>query len=294
MKGLQKLQIRCPAKVNLGLAVLNRRDDGYHNVETILAAISLGDGLTALRADELSLTVYGQHSVPTDRRNLVWKAAEAFAEATGIPPCVRFELSKHIPPGSGLGGGSSDAAGALIALNHLHDSPLDPDEMREIATGLGADVPFFLNGGIALAEGRGERLRRLKSKAQICIVLAFPKAAVSTTWAYGQLSDEDFGRLPLEEIEGWLDGGPVPRELPNAFSRKITRFFGEIGRTLETLRRSGLKPVSLSGSGACCFGIAQDENQAFQAARSLESNGIASIPTETIDKGVSIIENKIT
>jgi len=290
MDEIRSLLLRCPAKINLGLAVLGRRDDGYHDVETILAAISLGDNLTVHRSDRLSLTVHGRPGIPTDRRNLVWRTAEAFAAATGTPPAARIEISKHIPPGSGLGGGSSDAAGTLVALNRLHGDPLDRDRLNGLAAGLGADVPFFLEGGIALAEGRGERLTKLAHK-KIPIVLAFPKAAVSTLWAYKQLSAEDFGSLPREEIEGWLAGGTAPPELPNAFTGKISRFFHEIGRTLDALRDLGLKPVSLSGSGACCFGIARDEKEAFQLTRELESRGIASIPTEVIDKGVSIVEN---
>jgi 4-diphosphocytidyl-2-C-methyl-D-erythritol kinase len=292
MDETRSLQVRCPAKVNLGLAVLGRRDDGYHDVETILAAISLGDNLTVRRADRLSLAVHGQPGVPTDRRNLAWRAAEAFAAATGTPPAARIEISKHVPPGSGLGGGSSDAAGTLVALNRLHGDPLDRERLRGLAAGLGADVPFFLDGGIALAEGRGERLTRLVHK-KIHIVLAFPKAAVSTAWAYKQLSAEDFGKLPRGEIEGWLAGGDAPAELPNAFSAKIIRSFHEIGRTLDALRDRGLKPVGLSGSGACCFGVALDEKEAFKLTRELESRGTASIPTEVIDKGVRIIENQI-
>ncbi|MCX7021504.1 MAG: 4-(cytidine 5'-diphospho)-2-C-methyl-D-erythritol kinase [bacterium] len=287
----RSLQVRCPAKVNLGLAVLGRRDDGYHDVETILAAISLGDNLTVHRAERLSLTVHGQPGIPTDRRNLVWRAAEAFAAATGTPPAARIEISKHIPLGSGLGGGSSDAAGTLVALNRLQGDPLDLEQLQGLAAGLGSDVPFFLEGGIALAEGRGERLTRLAQR-KVYIVLAFPNAAVSTAWAYKQLTAEDFGNLPREEIEGWLSGGEAPPELPNAFATKIVRFFHEIGRTLDALRASGLKPVSLSGSGACCFGVASGEKGAFQLANELESRGIASIPTEVIDKGVSMVENK--
>jgi 4-diphosphocytidyl-2-C-methyl-D-erythritol kinase len=288
----RSLQVRCPAKVNLGLAVLGRRADGFHDVETILAAISLGDNLTVRLADRISVTVHGQPGIPTDRRNLAWRAAEAFAAAAGTPPDARIEISKHIPPGSGLGGGSSDAAGTLAALNRLHGDPLDRERLHGLAAGLGSDVPFFLDGGIALAEGRGERLTRLAQK-KIHIVLAFPQAAVSTAWAYKQLSEEDFGRLPREEIEAWLSGGSLPSELPNAFAAKIVRSFHEIGRILEVLRASGLKPVGLSGSGACCFGVARDEKEAFQLTRELESRGTASIPTEVIDKGVSMVENKI-
>jgi len=292
MDDIRSLQVRCPAKVNLGLAVLGRRDDGYHDVETVLAAISLGDNLTVQPADRLSLTVHGQPGIPTDRRNLVWRAAEAFAAATGTPPTVKIEISKHIPPGSGLGGGSSDAAGTLVALNRLHGELLDGEQLQGLAAGLGSDVPFFLRGGIALAEGRGERLTRFAHK-KIHIVLAFPKAAVSTAWAYKQLTAEDFAKLPREKIMGWLEGGDTPPELPNAFAAKIIRFFHEIGRTLDALRASGLKPVSLSGSGACCFGVAGGEKEAFELTSELESRGIASIPTEVIDKGVSIIENEI-
>jgi 4-diphosphocytidyl-2-C-methyl-D-erythritol kinase len=288
----KRIQLRCPAKVNLGLAVKGRRNDGYHDVETVLAANSLGDLLTLEPAETLSLRVHGARNVPKDRRNLVWRAAEAFAEKTGNPPEGRFEISKHIPPGSGLGGGSSDAAGALVALNHLHGKPLERGKLVEIAAGLGSDVPFFLEGGIALAEGRGEILTRLESKVKICIVLAFPKAAVSTSWAYRQLAEEDYGALPRKQIEGWLSGGPVPEELPNAFSDKITRFFSEVGRTLAILREIGLRPVSLSGSGSCCYGVAGDEKRAFKLAQSLESKGIASITAEVVDKGVWIVENE--
>lgn len=288
---MTKLNVRCPAKVNLGLAVNGKRPDGFHDVETYLAAITVGDALVIEPHQRLELTLSGVGNLPTDRRNLVYRAAELFLRTAGLEDGARLRLVKRIPPGTGLGGGSSDAAATLLGLNHLHGEPLGLDELRSLAAELGSDVPFFLGGGTAFAHGRGEIIEERRSDGEKHLVLALPQAAVSTSWAYRQLTDEDFFRLETSPIEGWLAGGPPPGELPNSFTGPVAGTFPVINECLERLRSVGLRCVTLTGSGAACFGLAEDAEQASRCARELESRGLAALPTQITGRGVTISED---
>jgi 4-diphosphocytidyl-2-C-methyl-D-erythritol kinase len=285
---MQGLSLFCPAKINLGLAVLGRREDGFHDIETYLACIALGDTLFMAPAPEFSLRLSGAPGVPADRRNLVCRAADLFATRTGLTIELQLQLAKRIPPGSGLGGGSSDAAATLLGLNTIYDEPLEQEELHELAARLGSDVPFFLRGGVALATGRGEVLESKPAPADQHLVLALPQAAVSTAWAYMQITAEDLRPLEREAIEGWLTGGPRPRKLPNAFARPVGATFPVIERSLQLLQQAGLDAVSLTGSGAACFGLAEDGDSAARIAREIESRGIAAVPTRIRDGGVTL------
>jgi len=285
-----RIEITCPAKLNLGLAIVGKRADGYHDLESVFVNIGLSDRLVIEEAAEFSLAVHGADSVPTDKNNLVWRAAKLFAKETGKGIDYRFEIFKRIPPGGGLGGASSNAAGTLLGLNGLTGQPLNHKGLLDLAVSLGSDVPFFLNDGAALVEGRGELLTPIELKQEICLVIAFPRAAVSTGWAYNALSERDFGRLDTKPIVKWLGGGKTPTELPNAFITPVTDTFIAVEKTLDKLHQTELNPVSMSGSGSTCFGVASDLEEAGIIARELEMNGVAAIPTRIVSKGITLRE----
>lgn len=259
-----EITLACPAKVNLSLRVHGRRRDGFHEVSTVLQAIDLCDRLTVRRVDPgdpLELDVPGG-GAPADDSNLVVAAARAFFEALGRPARgVRFELDKRIPAGSGLGGGSSDAAAALTALRQLWGNPMDARRLRTVAATVGSDVPFFLVGGTALATGRGEKLQPLEDVDQAPVLVAVPAVEVSTAEIYGAWSGAgkaaETAGLPLppaarrREVSAWVLG--------NDLEPVVRRLHPEVDRLLVLLRDAlGETPgpgFQVSGSGGAVFGL---------------------------------------
>ncbi|MDQ6876564.1 MAG: 4-(cytidine 5'-diphospho)-2-C-methyl-D-erythritol kinase [Candidatus Dormibacteraeota bacterium] len=175
------LVVPARAKLNLDLAVLGRTDDGFHEIRTHIQAIALHDLLALTVAENTTMTITG-YQVPDASQNSILKAHAALEQAAGRKLPTHFDLDKRIPPGSGMGGASSDAAAALRGLNAIHNVKLN---LNEIAASVGADVPFFLNGGAAIAEGRGERLRSVQSDPQTWFAIAWPDIELLTAAVYG-------------------------------------------------------------------------------------------------------------
>ena len=274
--------------MNLSLRVHGRRPDGFHAITTVLQTIDLCDRLRVSRTDSaapLALEL-PDGGAPEDDSNLVLVAARTFFEAIGEPAGgVRFELRKSIPAGSGLGGGSSDAAGTLVALQELWGEPLGSHDLRVVAAAVGSDVPFFLVGGTVLATGRGEELRALPDIGTASVVVAVPAVEVSTEEVYrcwsgvrsrvGEHRGVDV--LPAEaaraEAASWLRGNdlePIAR-----------RLHPEVDRLLLALRgaapgRSDRGP-QVSGSGGAVFGIGSWKD----AERAVEGLGVRVIRTST-------------
>src|SRR3989441_8292091 len=182
-KPVKELHLNAYAKVNLTLNVVGARSDGYHEIESVMHTIALHDSITLREAGTGVEVLVTDSEVPNDHRNLVVRAAQLLREAFGVERHVQIELVKRIPAAAGLGGGSSDAAGTLLGLAQLWELRLDGRELMALATKLGSDVPFFLEGGAAVARGRGERLTFLPPLPTTWIVLARPQVAVPTEWA---------------------------------------------------------------------------------------------------------------
>ncbi|WP_261664448.1 4-(cytidine 5'-diphospho)-2-C-methyl-D-erythritol kinase [Deinococcus sp. Marseille-Q6407] len=266
----EALTLFAPAKTNLGLSVLGVRPDGYHELHSLMVPLSVGDELSFAPAPTLTLACTGPYGtgLPTDGRNLVYRAARAYLDAAGLDAGVQITLNKQLPLASGLGGGSSDAATTLQALAQLFPAGVN---LPALALSLGADVPFFLTGGPALAEGVGERLRPV-ALPPAWLVLANPGSEVSAADAYRWLDETaEFGpTLNLPGIITALQGG---RELPyfNSLQSGVLRRHPEIEATLQALADAGLHSVLLSGSGATCFGVARDAAHAQAAAASVQT-----------------------
>src|SRR5438270_9906884 len=181
--------VRVPGKVNLYLAVGDRRDDGYHELTTVFHAVSLLDEVTVSTADVLTLEMSGEgvESLPTDERNLAWRAAELMAEHVGRGPDVAISIEKSIPVAGGMGGGSADAAAVLVALNALWELGVARRDLHTLAAKLGSDVPFALHGGTALGTGRGEELATVLARNTFHWVLAFAEGGLSTPKVFREL-----------------------------------------------------------------------------------------------------------
>ena len=183
------ISVRAPSKVNLHLAVGDLRPDGYHELTTVFQALSLSDQVDLVPAPTLTVRVRGEgaRDVPTDRRNLVWKAATRLAHKAGREPLVEISIDKGIPVAGGMAGGSADAAAALLGLNALWQMDLTRDELAELALELGSDVPFALHGGTALGTGRGEELATVLARNTFHWVLAFSATGLSTPKVFGEI-----------------------------------------------------------------------------------------------------------
>lgn len=255
-----------PAKINLGLSVLGVRENGYHDLHSLMVPLTVGDELEIRPAEALTLRVEGAE-LPTDERNLVYRAARAYLDAAGVTGGADIVLHKRLPLASGLGGGSSDAASTLLALAELYPSDVD---LPALALSLGADVPFFLLGGAALAQGVGERLTPIHDLPPVHLVLANAGAEISAGDAYRWLDETgDFSSpLRLDAIRQALASGV---EVPyfNSLQAGVLAHFPSVLTTLEALADAGLHSVLMSGSGATCFGLARDEAQAQAAAGAL-------------------------
>lgn len=264
---------RAPAKVNLGLHVLRRRPDGFHDVETVLLPIGWADEVRVAPADAFRFTC-SDPSLPTDERNLCVRAARALANWAGIEPHGALHLEKRVPHGAGLGGGSSDAAHTLRLLaEHWNLTPA-PDDLHALAAGLGSDVPFFLHDGPMLATGRGELLEPLDYAHPFVLTVVMPPVTVGTAEAYGLVQPDDRDRADLVALVRSNDLERWRLELVNDFEVPILARHPEIGRAKRLLEEAGAGYAALSGSGAAVFGVFEREDEARAAAEEAERRGL--------------------
>lgn len=262
------------AKINWTLRILGRRPDGYHEVRTLLQSISLCDELTfELREDhEISLTC-DDPDIPVDHANLIVKAAKAMQENDRG---VSIALSKRIPAKGGLGGGSSNAAVTLLALNYLWRKELRHADLLNIASGLGADVPFFLIGGRAEARGTGSDLKECPDSPEQHLIVVTPNATISTATAYavlnrGSLTTSESASILSSSSAGPVSGDVAQRSLHNDFEVAIFEIEPEIRRAKTALLDAGARGALLAGSGSSVFGIFDDDAARDRALSSLGS-----------------------
>ncbi len=261
-----KLIVRAPAKINWTLEVLGRRNDGYHEVRTVLQTIDLVDTLTFERADDVTIEQDSATPIP-DEENLAWQAAQLLRERVARNSGARLHLRKDIPIAAGLGGGSSDAAATLRGLNELWGLGLSANKLAEIGAEVGSDVPFFLYGGTALAEGRGEIITPLPDLNNVWLVLVAPtiELPAKTATLFGQLRPDDFshGRHTADFVKS-LKGGLALKDkaLVNVFERASLEVFPSLEGHWKALADASGRPVHLAGAGPTLFVLAQDEADA--------------------------------
>jgi 4-diphosphocytidyl-2-C-methyl-D-erythritol kinase len=282
-----------PAKLNLALAVTGKRPDGYHDLLTVFQAIDLADRVEVAAREEpgIGLEVTGPEPAPAGPENLVVRAALAFARETGIEAGVAIRLTKRIPVGAGLGGGSSDAAATLLAMEALHAIDLGEDVRRRLALDLGSDVPFFLTGGTALGEGRGERLTPLPPPPPCAWVLIVPPFPIPTADAF-QAFDEaleapgggpyvsgDSGPvLPgltgaAQKVRILIDAlrqgewGPFAGNLVNDLEIGVVRIQPRLASIKAEVLAHGPEALGLTGSGSAMFALFRSQGEAAELAR---------------------------
>src|SRR6201997_16874 len=276
--------VRAPGKVNLYLAVGDRREDGYHELTTVFQAVSLVDELTVRNADVLSLELVGEGAdkLPVDERNLAWQAAELMAEHVGRAPDVSIMIDKSIPVAGGMAGGSADAAAVLVAMNSLWELNVPRRDLRLLAAQLGSDVPFALHGGTALGTGRGEELATVLSRNTFHWVLAFADTGLLTPAVFNELDRlRDTGDPPrLAEpgpgLAALAAGDPeqLAPLLGNELQAAAVSLDPALRRTLRAGVEAGAPAGIVSGSGPTCAFLCTSASAAVDIGTQLSGAGV--------------------
>ena len=282
------LSIPAYAKINLSLEVIGRRDDGYHEVATILQTVDLADTVEIRRAG--GLTVECDDAELSGQRNIVWDAAVALAEHAGIAPDAHVKIEKRIPVAAGLGGGSADAAAALRGLNTLWELNLPDAELAAVASTLGSDVPFLLAGGLALGRGRGDELERLPawlSGSPLLVVAPADSIPAKTPTLYRALNEADFsdGRRTrwLFESAEMATGTFTTNRCRNAFTRAALEIFAGLADVWEKTAAVTMFPPRLSGAGPAFFCIPSHQWERDRVADALQETGATAHLVRTIN-----------
>jgi 4-diphosphocytidyl-2-C-methyl-D-erythritol kinase len=284
----QRIVVRAHAKVNLDLRVLGAREDGYHELRTVFQSIELHDVLTCVPRPGPFALESRTTAIPLDASNLVWKAAARLWTALGLadePRDLLITIEKHIPMAAGLGGGSADAAAALVALARLWGgAPLSL--LRDVAAAIGSDVPFFLSGGTALGLGRGEEIYPLVDLPVHWVVIVRPPFGVSTAEAY-TWHDEDRAAGLKETREPQVLPVPWPSraaQMVNDLEPPVVRRHPEITEIKAALRAAGAGAASMSGSGSAVFGLFRSRAAAARALGPLATGGARTHLTRTLTR----------
>ncbi len=267
------IESRAYAKINLGLRVLRKRDDGYHDIETIFHRIDLYDTITIERAATIQFRS-DDPSLPQGDDNLCVKAAKLLCAAAGTQHGARIRLSKRIPVGAGLGGGSSDASSTLRALVKLWNLAISDTELAEIALQLGSDVPYFLRHDSAYATGRGEKLKYFRLDFPCWILVVYPDIHISTAWAYQQIvPNEHSSELNLKEslLEFYDKPDKLRSILRNDFESPVFNVYPELQSVKHAMEQAGAFVAQLSGSGSALYALFQKQDGAEKAEHLLQS-----------------------
>lgn len=266
---MDSIHIRAYAKINLGLDVLSRRADGYHEVRMIMQTVRLFDKLTVrkIRTNSISIKT-NLNYLPTDENNLIYRAANLFFQSAGLKPQVHITLQKHIPVAAGMAGGSSDAAAVLTALNELFCTGMDLAALQEIGLHIGADVPYCLLQGTALSEGIGEILTPLPPAPQCYCLIVKPPASVSTKYVYENLCLDEITHPDIDAQLGAIRTGSLKElcgALGNVLESVTLKKHPEISAIKAQMLSLGALGALMSGSGPTVFGLFEDRTAAEQA-----------------------------
>jgi len=263
------MKVLSPAKVNLHLEVLERRADGYHEIQSLMMRIDLFDEIEIRPGGQGVRLMAEGEAIPGGPENLACRAAQLFCRETGVPENFEVRLRKNIPVAAGLGGGSGNAAAVLLALNDLYPKRLQRNSLLDLGSRLGADVPFFLLQKSALARGKGERLTAAKMPEGLGFLLLVPPFRISTPWAYDAFDQmtggKEKGGTHLQESYPTL--GDLLPVLKNDLEIPALSRYPEIGRKKEELLRLGARGALMSGSGPVVFGLFASKREAEETGR---------------------------
>ena len=277
---MDKISINAMAKINLGLDVLRRRENGYHDVKMIMQTVNIYDTLEFVKTEESGIVVKTDAmELPTDENNLIYKAAKLLFDKCGVTKGITITLKKRIPIAAGMAGGSTDAAAALVGINRLFELQLSMQELKEIGVKIGADVPYCIEGGTALSEGIGEILTKLPDAPDCFVVVAKPEISVSTKYVYENLHANELKYHP--DIDGMVDAirngnlDGVCTRMENVLETVTEKKYPIISELKMLLKDAGAENSLMSGSGPTVFAIFKEEEKAKKALEIVQDSGLA-------------------
>lgn len=277
---MREMKLKARAKINLGLDVVRKREDGYHEVRMIMQMINLYDKITLRQIPEPEIRITTNLSyLPVNEDNLVYRAARILMDEFQVQQGLEIELKKYIPVAAGMAGGSSDAAAVMVGVNRMFHLGLSKKQLMERGVKIGADVPFCIMRGTALAEGIGEQLTTLPAMPHCSLVIAKPKIHVSTKFVYGNLKVDELKEHP--DIDGQVqalrnnDLEALVSKMGNVLETVTIPAYPVIDSIKETMMRQGAMGAMMSGSGPTVFGIFEREEQAQEVCRLLKKEGAA-------------------
>jgi 4-diphosphocytidyl-2-C-methyl-D-erythritol kinase len=278
---MNTITLHSPAKINLCLSVLNRRPDGYHDVEMLMQMVGLADQVSVTLGGKSIRVRCDSQAVPSGAGNIAWKAAVEMLRLAGNDIGLEIEIKKNIPVAAGLGGGSGNAAAVLAATNRLLGMGLDRDQLAEIGTRIGMDVPFFFYGPTAIARGRGELLAELPPLERFRVLLVNPGFETSTAWVYNNVNLRLTKKAGCNKISS-LNLQNIVKGLHNDLESVTAFAHPEINRIKQALLDTGAAGALMSGSGPTVFGVFNDEKSFRAAADDLSREGWQLYPVETL------------
>lgn len=277
---MREMKLKARAKINLGLDVVRKREDGYHEVRMIMQMINLYDKITLRQRNEAGILVRTNLSyLPVNEDNLVYRAARLLMDEFQITSGLEIELQKYIPVAAGMAGGSSDAAAVMVGVNRMFQLGLSKKKLMERSVKIGADVPFCIMRGTALAEGIGEKLTTLPAMPHCSLVIAKPKVHVSTKFVYGNLKVNEITDHP--DIDGQVqalrsnDLEQVVARMGNVLETVTVPAYPVINEIKKTMMKHGAMGAMMSGSGPTVFGVFEREERAQEVCRLLKKEGAA-------------------
>lgn len=277
---MEKIVCKAMAKVNLGLDVLRRRQDGYHEVRMIMQSVDLYDVLTFEKTEAAGIVIRtNKKNIPTDQRNLIYKAVDLLMQKYSITDGLCVTLEKRIPMAAGMAGGSTDAAAVFVAMNELFSLHMTQESMCELAVTIGADVPYCIVGGTVLAEGIGEKLTKLADAPACTLLIAKPSVGVSTKYVYENLHADKLRQHP--DVDGMLtaiyedDLDGVAKRLGNVLETVTVKAYPVIEKLKSWMMEHGAVNALMSGSGPTVFGIYKEAQEAQRACEQLRKLDLA-------------------
>ena len=286
------LRLKAHAKINLYLNVLNRREEGYHEIQTLMQSVELSDEIRVMPLLS-AIEVHCEHpGLANYQKNLAFKAAKLLKDSTGVNYGARIEIEKNIPLGAGLAGGSADAAAVFIALNRLWDTRLSLTELQGFGAKLGSDIPFCLQGGTFLASGRGEKLERITPFPEAAIVIATPEFSLSTAKIYHRWDEiGTTAGAELSDILGSMNSTDLPgicSKLTNSLEEVVFHDYPEVKEIKKRSLQAGALGCIMSGSGPSVFSIAETAKQALAISEELKEL-CSVVVTNPSRRGIEII-----
>ena len=277
---MDEIKLKALAKINLGLDVVRRREDGYHEVRMVMQTIHLYDQLLIQKSETPGIQIHSNLSfLPVNENNLVYKAGKLLMDEFDIHTGVSVELNKHIPVAAGMAGGSTDAAAMLYGMNQLFGLKLKRKDLMERGVQLGADVPYCIMRGTALAEGIGEKLSSLPPMVKCPVLIAKPAVSVSTKFVYQNLKLNE--QTPHPDIDALItdirnsDLDNICADMGNVLETVTIPNYPVIAQIKEQMLKSGAKASMMSGSGPTVFGLFGDEETAQRARAEMKASGLA-------------------